>query len=122
MLPPALRPYRHRLISAALWTIGGSFAATIAFSDVGWRTPLRQLIVGTLVNCLFSGFCVFLCAFGLPWLIPRIRGRLAFPLFWTVIAVALVVFGTVGSLTATAFALAIRLIPASGFMHAWYPS
>jgi sensor histidine kinase YesM len=122
MLPPALRRYRHRLIAAFLWTVGGSFAATIAFSDIGWRTPLRQLIVGTLVNCLFSACCVFLCAFGLPWLIPRIRERLAFPLYWTVIFIALMIFGTVGSLTATALAVAVRLVPASGFMQVWYPS
>jgi len=122
MLPPALRPYRHRLISAFLWTVGGSLAATIAFSDIGWRTPLRQLIMQTLLNSLFSGCCVFLVAFGLPWLIPRIRERLAFPLYWTVIVIALMVFGTVGSLAAVTVSVAIRLVPVSQFMHAWYPT
>ena len=112
---------RRRLVSSLLWTTGGSLAATIAFSDVGLSMPLRQLLEQTFANCVYSGCCVLLCAFGLPWLMPRVRGRVPFPLDWAVIVVALVAFGTIGSLAATAIGVVIGFVPASKFVKAWYP-
>jgi LytS/YehU family sensor histidine kinase len=83
--------------------------------------PLRQLLKETFANCVYSGCCVLLCAFGLPWLMPRVRGRLPFPLDWTAIVTALVAFGTIGSLAATAIGVVIGFVPAATFMKAWYP-
>src|SRR5689334_1530855 len=120
MTPFALGSVRRRLVSSLLWTAGGSLAATVAFSDVGLSMSLRQLIDQTFVNCVYSGCCVLLCAFGLPLLMPRVRGRLAFPLDWAVIVVALVAFGTIGSLSATAIGVVIGFVPASKFLKAWY--
>jgi sensor histidine kinase YesM len=121
MTPFALGSVRRRLVSSALWTAGGSLAATVAFSDVGLSMPLRQLIDQTFANCVYSGCCVLLCAFGLPLLMPRVRGRLAFPLDWAVIVLALVAFGTIGSLSATAIGVLIGFVPPSKFLKAWYP-
>jgi sensor histidine kinase YesM len=114
-------PVRRRLVSSLLWTVSGSLAATVAFSDVGLSMPLRQLLEQTFANCVYSGCCVLACAFGLPWLMPRVRGRLPFPVDWGVIVIALVAFGTLGSLSATAIGVAIGFVPASKFMKAWYP-
>jgi sensor histidine kinase YesM len=118
MVPSSVR---NRLVSSLLWTAGGSLAATVAFSDGGLSMPLRQLLEQTFANCVYSGCCVLLCAFGLPWLMPRVRGRLPFPLDWTAIVIALVAFGTIGSLSATAIGVVIGFVPASNFMRAWYP-
>jgi two-component system, LytTR family, sensor histidine kinase AlgZ len=121
MAPFSPGSVRRRLVSSLLWTGGGSLAATVAFSDIGLSMPLRQLLEQTFANCVYSGCCVLLCAFGLPWLMPQVRGRLPFPLDWTVIVVALVAFGTIGSLSATAIGVVIGFVPASTFMRAWYP-
>ncbi len=105
-----------------MWTLGGSFAATYAFSDVGWRTPWRAIVVQTGVNALFSGCCVLFCAFGLPVLVPRARRLFRFPIDWLAIFAGLVVFGAAGSLIATAIGVAIGVVPPSKFVAAWYPN
>jgi sensor histidine kinase YesM len=112
---------RRSLLSAAAWTLGGSFAATFAFSDASWQTPWRTILAQTSANVMFSGCCVTFCVFGLPWLVPRARRHFRFPVDWLAIFVGLVVFGTVGSLLATSIAVAIRLVPSSRFFASWYP-
>jgi sensor histidine kinase YesM len=113
---------RKGVLSAAVWTLGGSFAATFAFSDTSWHTPWRTIFVQTSVNVLFSGSCVAFCVFGLPWLVPRARRHLRFPVDWLAIVAALVTFGTVGSLLATSIAVLIGVVPASRFFGSWYPN
>jgi LytS/YehU family sensor histidine kinase len=51
-----------------------------------------------------------------------VRGKLPFPADWTVIVIALVVFGAIGSLTATAIGTLLGYVPSSRFMREWYPN
>ncbi len=112
---------RRRLVVAAAWTVAGSFGAAFAFEGAGWDTPWRMLLVQTLANTVFSGCCVALCIFGLPWVVPCARRQLAFPLDWVAILIALVVFGTAGSLFGTGLGVLLGFVPPSSFLSAWYP-
>jgi sensor histidine kinase YesM len=113
---------RRRLLSVATWTIGGSFAATFAFSEASWRTPWRTILAQTSANVLFSSCCVTFCVFGLPWLVPRARRQLRFPLDWLAIFTALVGFGTAGSLLANSIGVVLGIIPLARFFATWYPN
>jgi two-component system, LytTR family, sensor histidine kinase AlgZ len=112
--------FRRRILSIAGWTIAGSFAAVFAFSGATWQTPWRTILGQTFVNMAFSGWCVALCTFGLPWVVPRARRWFVFPLNWLAVLVALVMFGTVGSLLGSVIGMLSGVVPSSITFTAWY--
>ena len=111
---------RRRILTIVAWTLPGSFAAVFAFEGMGWQTPWRTILLLTAVNAAFSGSCVALCTFGLPWLVPRARHRFAFPLNWLVVLVALALFGAVGSLSGSAISVVAGVVPPSTTFTEWY--
>ena len=113
---------RQRWLQPIVWIIAGSLAATFVFTRATWHTPWRQILEQTAANVVYSSCCVLLCVLALPWLVPRIRRRLPFPIDWAAITVALVGLGTAGSLVATIVAVAIGIVPARLFFATWYPS
>jgi sensor histidine kinase YesM len=112
--------FRRRILTIAAWTIPGSFAAAFAFAGATWQTPWRTILVITSVNMAFSGTCVALCIFGLPWLVPRARRWCAFPLNWLVVLLALVVFGLVGSLGGSVIGVLMGVVPSTTTFLDWY--
>ena len=111
---------RRRILTIVAWTLSGSFAAVFAFEGMDWQTPWRTILLMTAVNAAFSGTCVALCTFGLPWLVPRFRQWLAFPLNWLAVLVALVLFGAVGSLSGSVISVLAGIVPSSTTFTEWY--
>ena len=111
---------RRRILSIAAWTIPGSFAAVFTFAGATWHTPWRTILMLTCVNMAFSGTCVALCTFGLPWLVPLARRHLAFPLNWLAVLLALVMFGIVGSVAGSAISVLTGVVSWSTTFADWY--
>jgi hypothetical protein len=74
----------------------------------------------TLANVLFSGPCVALCIFGLPFVVPFAHRRFRVPIDWIVIVGALVVFGIAGSLAGGVIAIALGLVGPRQPFVSWY--
>lgn len=111
-------PHRRRLLRALTWTIGGSFAATIVFTNTPWRGIPWQ----TFTTMLFAEPCVAFCVYGLPIVIPFARRRVRSPFDWFVIVVALLAFGAAGSLVGAAATLAIGAYGHAQTFQSWYPN
>jgi len=109
----------RQVLSAAAWTVGGSFLATIAFEDgSGWTG--RHILLQTVANILASGPCVALCVFGLPFAVPFAHRRFRVPIDWIFIVGTLVVFGMAGSLAGGLIAMAIGLLSSHQPFFGWY--
>ena len=109
----------RQTLTAAAWTVGGSFLATIAFENgTGWNG--RHMLLQTLANILASGPCVALCIFGLPFAVPFAHRRFRVPIDWIFIVGTLVVFGMAGSLAGGLIAMPIGLLSPHQTFFAWY--
>ena len=111
---------RRRILTIAAWTIPGSFAAVFTFAGATWQTPWRTILMVTCVNMAFSGTCVALCTFGLPWLVPRARRHLVFPLNWLAVLLVLVMFGVAGSVVGSVISVLTGVVSWSPAFADWY--
>ena len=113
---------RERLVSVAIWTIVATAAITVLFTALtGPPVTWLQVARTSTANAVFSGICVTLCVLMLPKLAPWARMRLPFVLSWAVIAGALALVGTIGSLLAMMVVVGLGLVPVSRFFIEWYP-
>jgi two-component system sensor histidine kinase AlgZ len=111
---------QRRLWAALAWTIGGSVAATFTFAGANAHTPWPVIVQQTLVNILFSGCCVALCVFLLPYVVPVARRRIPFPFDWVAILVILTVFGLAGSFVAAVITTSLGYVQQP--LITWYPA
>src|SRR5262245_17671703 len=117
---PTVMSTRERLAGVVVWTIAATVAVTALFAS--WEhLSWRQVLENSTTNALFSGICVTLCVLVVPKIAPWAHRRLPAVLAWILVAPALAVLGTAGSLLATATAVVLGIVPASRFFAEWYP-
>ncbi len=101
-------PTRRRAVLALTWTIIGSLAATLAFTNFS-QTPWPRIVEQLFANLLFGACCVVPCVFVLPIAVPRMRRRLPFPLDWLAIVCTLAILGASGGTLASVLSVALGL-------------
>jgi len=106
----------RRLVRALGFTIVGSFAAVIVFTN----TPWRNIPWEAFKTMLFAGPCVVLCIYSLPIVAPAARRRLPFPLDWLAVLVLLLILGAGGSLIGAAATLAVGAAGTTQTFQSWY--
>ncbi len=112
----------RRIFTALAWAAAGSLAATFVFNRGSFDMTWQHFAAQSAGNTLFAGACVLLSVFGLPIVVPFVRGRVRVPFDWLVILAVLIAFGVAGSFVAAMIALPLGLIrPLVPFME-WYPN
>jgi signal transduction histidine kinase len=82
------------------WSIVSAVAAVVIFGGASWETPWRRLLEPFLVSMVYTICIVPLAAFTMPRVMPKVRGRVAFPFDWAILIPVMVAIGITGSFAA----------------------
>jgi sensor histidine kinase YesM len=99
-LATARRSLAQRALRFLLWSVAAALAATLAFGQVGLGTPVAHLAGSFGVSLVFSTCICTLCFATMSRIGPRLRGRVAPPVYWGGMIAGLLAAAVAGTLIA----------------------